>query len=224
MSGRTIARPITDKHFQENRHMHMVNEDQLVKAINRARAKNRPQNPQDLNFDLVESGIPDDLNVHDFEIGKGAKKRRHIICYSDKQARILSTAQRWYMDGTFKIVKKPFMQLWSIHGFIRSGLQTKMVPLMYVLMSRRTRADYKHILNYILVHILKNKREVTQCVLDFEKATWLALSDVFGESVKVFGCGFHWTQCLFRRLKRLGLTAAYLSKTSTTVRTICRYP
>ncbi len=81
-----------------------------------------------------------------------------------------------------------------------------MVPLMFVLMSRRTRKDYRQALKYILEHILNKKHAVTQCVLDFEKATWSAMRDVFGDGVKLFGCGFHWTQCIFRRLKKLGLT------------------
>ena len=63
------------------------------------------KNPKDIHFELNEHGIPPDLNVHDLEYGKGERKRRHLVCYSDKQARILKTKQRWYMDGTFKIVK-----------------------------------------------------------------------------------------------------------------------
>jgi len=45
---------------------------------------------------------------------------------------------------------------------------------------------------------------VKEFVIDFEKAVWLAIEDVFGEEVKVFGCGFHWTQCIFRRFKKIG--------------------
>ena len=221
-SGRAIVQPITDAYFTVNRKMNMVDETALIKALNRARAKCRPRHPADLNFKLQENGIPENLNVHYVEIGKGETKRRHLICFIDKQAKLLTIRKRWYMDGTFKIVKQPFVQLWTIHGFIRSGLQKKMVPLMYVLMSRRSRKDYKLVLNYITDRILSNKQHVTQCVLDFEKAVWLALGDVFGDGVKIFGCGFHWTQCLFRRLKKLGLTAAYRNKKITRVRTICK--
>ena len=135
--------------------------------------------------------------------------------YSDKQARILKTKQRWYMDGTFKIVKKPFVQLYTIHSFIRVGGQKKMVPLMHILMSQRTRQDYKKIFKYIKEQILNNETEVTQCVVDFEKAVWRAMNDVFGATVKIFGCGFHWTQCIFRRIKKLGLTIAYRNREET---------
>jgi hypothetical protein len=43
-----------------------------------------------------------------------------------------------------------------------------------------------------------------ECVVDFEKAVWLAIEKEFGIGVKIFGCGFHWTQCIFRRIKSLG--------------------
>jgi hypothetical protein len=42
-----------------------------------------------------------------------------------------------------------------------------------------------------------------ECVVDFEKAVWLALEKVFGLQTKIFGCGFHWTQCIFRRINLL---------------------
>jgi hypothetical protein len=56
-------------------------------------------------------------------------------------------------------------------------------------MSRRTRKDYKGILKIIVNKILKNNIAVTQCVMDFEKAVWLAIGDVFGDDIELFGCG-----------------------------------
>jgi hypothetical protein len=46
-------------------------------------------------------------------------------------------------------------------------------------MSKRTRKEYKGVLKIIVNKILKNKKAVTQCVMVFEKAVWLALEDVF---------------------------------------------
>ena len=86
---------------------------------------------------------------------------------------------------------------------------------MYILMSQRTRQDYKKIFKYIKEQILNNETEATQCVVDFEKAVWRAMNNVFGATVKIFGCGFHWTQCIFRRIKKLGLTIAYRNREET---------
>ena len=93
-------------YFTANRKMNMVDKTALANAINCARAKCRPRHPVDLDFKLQETGIPKNLKRHDVDIGKGESKRRHTICYTDKQAKLLTTRKRWYMDRTFTIVKK----------------------------------------------------------------------------------------------------------------------
>ena len=61
------------------------------------------------------------------------------------------------MDGTFSIIKKTFMQMWTIHAFIRFGNEKKMVPLCFVLMSSRTQKDYIRVLGHIKTVILGNR-------------------------------------------------------------------
>lgn len=117
------------------------------------RAKTRPKNPKTLDFSFEDDGIPDGLNLHDVVTAK----RRHIVCFTNKQARLLKNAKRWYMDGTFSIIKKPFMQMWTIHAFIRYGNEKKMVPLCFVLMSSRTQKDYIRVLKHIKTVILGNR-------------------------------------------------------------------
>jgi hypothetical protein len=48
---------------------------------------------------------------------------------------LLGKAKIWYMDGTFRVVKDPFQQLFSIHAFVRSGDNMKQIPLVFVIMS-----------------------------------------------------------------------------------------
>ena len=52
-------------------------------------------------------------------------------------------AKKWYIDVTFKIIKHPFTQLFSIHAFICSGDNIKQVSLMFAFMSgKRTVVKY----------------------------------------------------------------------------------
>jgi hypothetical protein len=70
-SAKTIVGPIIAAHFSANLRMQMVNASNLSKAVNCARAKERPVNPTNLDFSFVDEGIPDGLNVNDIIIGKG---------------------------------------------------------------------------------------------------------------------------------------------------------
>jgi hypothetical protein len=42
----------------------------------------------------------------------------------------VENGEKWYIDGTFSIVKKPFMQIWTIHAFFRYKNEKKMVLLI----------------------------------------------------------------------------------------------
>ncbi|XP_052762110.1 uncharacterized protein LOC128204745 [Mya arenaria] len=76
----------------------------------------------------------------------------------------------WYLDGTFRVVNKPFTQLWSVHAFLRQGATTKQVPLLCVLMSRRRKNDYEAVLRKI-VELMDVAPVVEAFTMDFE-AGW----------------------------------------------------
>ena len=118
----------------------------------------------------------------------------------------MNTAKTWYLDGTFKIVKPPFVQLWSIHAFIVKGEESKQVPLAYIFMSSRKATDYVAVFNFLKALI--PDMAVECMVMDFEAALWKAIRKVF-PAVKCRGCCFHWTQAVWRKIQEVGLQVAY---------------
>ena len=111
----------------------------LERVTNRHRQKRRPNHPHDLEFDVDYDHIPDDFLQEDMVVNE----RRHLLFASPHQLALLRNARRWYVDGTFKVVKAPFTQLLSVHAFLRQGDSVKQVPLAFMLMSGRNQSDYK---------------------------------------------------------------------------------
>ena len=120
---------------------------------------------------------------------------------------LFARARTWFVDATFKLVSRPFYQLFSVHAFVQSGTSLKQVPLVFVMMSSRSQADYDAVFRTIL-DILPNPPSVVKVVADFEAATWLSLRVVL-PNVEVKGCLFHFTQAVFRKIQSLGLQRAY---------------
>lgn len=82
----------------------------------------------------------------------------------------------------------------------------KQVPLLFVLMSRRRKRDYVAVFQKIrsLLHDLA----VEGFVMDFERATWSAVEEVFPDA-RVQGCSFYWGQAVMRKVANLCLKTTY---------------
>lgn len=120
--------------------------------------------------------------------------QHHLIFFSALQLQKLTEAKVWYIDGTFKVVQEPFVQLTSIHSFIRSSE----VPLCFAGMSRRKSSDYKAVFN-ALIDLIPTKPEVQQMVLGFERVMWWAIDHCF-PTVLIRACWFHWAQAVSRKV------------------------
>ena len=120
--------------------------DHLIRAANRLCQSKRPQDPKDLEFILQEGHLPANFLQADVKM----RSRRHLIFATAGKLKILSKAKQWYVDGTFKLCRKPFTQLFTINAFTRQDIFVKKAPLVYVLMSGRRKRDYKRVLNEIL--------------------------------------------------------------------------
>ncbi|XP_069105440.1 uncharacterized protein [Argopecten irradians] len=132
--------------------------------------------------------------------------QRHLMFATDTQLDLLRRARRWYMDGTFKIRKEPFIQLWSVHAFLQKDGQTKQVSLLFVLVSRQRARDYVQVLRPL--QELLGDSQVEGVVMDFEAACWNAVKEVFPD-VAIHGCSFHWGQAVMRKVS-MATSGSYL--------------
>ena len=111
----------------------------MKRSTNRLRSKTRPVEPTTVDFELNT----DFLQCNDFLIGDlQPNGQRHLIFATTFQLQLLRRAKRWFMDGTFKVAPGPFSQLFTINTFIKVDDNVKQFPLIFVLMTRRTKDDY----------------------------------------------------------------------------------
>jgi hypothetical protein len=105
---------------------------------------------------------------HNFVVGDiVTATMRAILFATPVMLNLLRNAKTWYCDGTFKIVRQPFTQLFSVHVFIRAGDTVKQVPVMFVLMSRRRAKDYRKV--FRAIRDICDGHQMTCVVTDFEK-------------------------------------------------------
>ena len=92
----------------------------MTRNINYFRQKHRPQEPkrQEKDFDLNYTHLPSDFLLEDISLDG----ERHILFAVKTQLKLLESAKTWFVNGTFKLVRKPFFQLFSIPAFVgKSG-------------------------------------------------------------------------------------------------------
>ncbi|KAK4322810.1 hypothetical protein Pmani_006475 [Petrolisthes manimaculis] len=180
----------------------LSNPSHLARTANRHRQKKRPTDPTELCLTLDIDFIGQDFLQSDIHV----RGNRHLIFATTAELDILFKCRHWLIDSTFKVVRKPFYQLFSIHGFVKSGDFVKQVPLLFSLMSSRKKRDYKHVLQSIVD--LANTVVVEHITVDYEHAIWRTIPKVF-PTVTIHGCGFHWAQAVRRQVQAHGLQIAY---------------
>ena len=89
----------------------------LIRSANWQASRLRPANPDpyDISFTVDSNWVPTGFLKCDIRTVPDA---RHLIFATDEQIDLLRTAHIIWMDGTFKLVKDPIMQLFTVHVFI----------------------------------------------------------------------------------------------------------
>ena len=176
----------------------------LAGAGNWHRRKVRPHEPKNLDFELDFAQIPDDFFQGDVVVDIA----RHVILATPAMLQLLSQAKRWYVDGIFKVNRKSFVQLLSIHAFVQKDRALKHTPFCFILMSKRRKRDYSAVFDEVR-DLLPENIKLREIVSDFEAAILRTTRHVFGQTSHR-GCLFHWSQAIWQHIQELGMARNYI--------------
>jgi len=179
--------------------------DMLSQTVRRTRNKynDYPTNPINITdlilpdqYKVTKTGIP--FLLHD--INKEGK--RSLIFTTENNLDFLSESDVWMADGTFKSVPPLFSQLYTIHACKKNATY----PLVYILMTDRTKETYSEIFKFLKTK--KPNLKPSMLMVDFENAFISTFKEEFPTAV-IRGCFFHFTQCVWRKIQNSGLQIKY---------------
>jgi hypothetical protein len=133
----------------------------------------------------------------------GTEDPQRIIIFTTKEnLKWLGKLRDWLGDGTFDIAPKTFRQLYTIHGLKNH----KTLPLVYALLPDKKKETYIRFFTIVIENV---KHKPKSFNTDFEQAVFGAIKEVF-KDCEIYGCFFHLSQNLFKRVKSMKLTHEYV--------------
>ena len=128
--------------------------------------------------------------------------KRIVIFSSPFQLTIARKSGGVFMgDGTFEFVPAMFKQMYSIHAMIGGVV----FPVAFVFMEEKTTQAYE----IVFTRMKENGVTFKTVMCDYEKGSRAAIRNVYGPTVQIKGCWFHYTQAIMKRVKKIGLQSAY---------------
>ena len=111
-------------------------------------------------------------------------------------------------DGTFKACPEPFEQIYVVFGVF----DEQKIPLVFEFLEGKTTHYYRRLFEIIKQKIGENFNilnwSAEKIISDFETCLISAVQTEFPNAV-LWGCYFHFTQVIFRRVQILGLQMAH---------------
>lgn len=127
-----------------------------------------------------------------------------IIFASRRHLQYLANSDIVMGDGTFYIAPTHFRQLYVLHGKVFNHFW----PLLFGILPDKSEATYRRFFDKVkdLLQSANATIEWQTFLIDFELAAKNAILSSFN-SVHIKGCAFHYSQCLWRKIQELGLSA-----------------
>lgn len=182
-------------------HPYLPSRDALRQSINRTRSSGLPKEPESLDDLIIPENLTKTLDGIDFLVRDSVIDEDRVLLFTTVvNIRYLAQSPFWIMDGTFKTVPTLFRQLYTIHGCVGSNTNSRLMPLVYALMSRKSEGCYRRLFQDLIdfgveydVHL-----QPQFILTDFEQAAINAASREF-QGVRNKGCFFHLSQSIYRK-------------------------
>ena len=86
--------------------------------------------------------------------------------------------------------------------------KSQSIACAFILMSRRRASDYELVFR-ALIELIGPNYNLDRIMLDFEAASWTAIrklqqNGVINRQITIDGCHFHYSQCIVRKIKKIG--------------------
>ena len=126
---------------------------------------------------------------------------------------MLATSETIHVDGTFEICPRLLYQVFTINTFVHG----QQFPLVYGLLPGKSREVYNQFFMAVKEEALKSGVHFSpdEIMTDFGLAVVQALELPF-PGARIHRCYCHFSQCLWRKVQRLGLVEEY--KEDSTIR------
>ena len=187
---KAIATTFEDNVFTTREHLHepdMKHSEQLkvlekmkipkYKSLARCIQRQRGwgNNPTTLKDVAIPSELQLTLRGENFlAYDSGSDDRERFFIFSTEQKLdLLESTPQWHADGTFKCCPALFYQLYTVHGVLNGHT----IPLVYMLLKRKTKELYLRVLNE--VKEINPCLQPSQITIDFEIACLLAFGELF---------------------------------------------
>ena len=202
MAGKTCAplRQIYDENLDTSTSSAVSPFSKISSTLSKRRRIVLPKLPKTINeFDKALK--TDEGNVNDKSFYRGfvtAGQEFALIFFLDTDSGVIKKIQHGHIDGTFKVVPKPFFQLVTFHVVVMDTV----IPFFYALMTSKSRALYD-----ALFLRLRNSYpclKFEKCTTDFEPALFTSIK--FNFECQMQGCFFHYKKALWRKWVKLGLS------------------
>ena len=201
---RSVFREVTNKHSVQSQ----VTYNQMESVMQKRRTLTRPAIPRSAEQarEAIMQG-PESYRRHFRHAVSTTLHGEALVFYSERAKAAISegTAQFIQGDGTFQVVPEIYDQLFSI----MVDYKGVMLPVGFALMTTRVLELYMAVAEEFYLGLGSNgKLRPTHGISDYEANIERALAFHFPELV-MSGCQFHFSQSIYRRIKKLKLVPLY---------------